>query len=38
MVEVEEAAALAAVREVATEVAEFFVREPGLGSDSGDDA
>ena len=33
----EEAAARAAVRDVATEVAEFFVREPGLGSDSGDD-
>ena len=38
VVEAEEVAAQAAVGDIATEVAEFFVREPGLGSDSGDDA
>ena len=37
VVETEEVAAWAAVREVATEVAEFFVRELGPGSDSSDD-
>ena len=38
VVEAEEAAARVAVRDVATEVVEFFVREPGPGSDSSKDA
>ena len=38
VVEAEEAAAQEVIRDVATEVAEYFVREPGPSSDSSSDA